>query len=59
MSPRGRSTCVVKRASFVFVFVAIDAPLHVPVLVSIPVEVPVRMAIILIIGYSTMMYPDI
>ena len=49
MSPSmGRSTCVMKRASFVFVFVAIDAPLLVPV--SIPVEVPVRMSIILIIG---------
>ena len=43
----GRSTCVVKRASFGFVFV-IDASLLVPV--SLPVEVPVTMAIILIIG---------
>ena len=49
MSPIiGRSTGVVKRASFVFVSVAIDAPLFVPV--AIPVEVPVRMAIILVIG---------
>jgi len=58
MSPIiGRSTCVVKRASFVFVFVAMDAPLLVPL--SIPVGVPVRMAIIFIIGQTTMVYPEI
>jgi hypothetical protein len=46
----GRSTCVVKRASFGFVCVAIDA--YLIVLVSIPVEVPapVTMAIMLIMG---------
>ena len=49
MSPSvGRSTCVVKRTSLVFLFVVIDAPLLVPA--PIPVEVPVSMAIIMIIG---------
>lgn len=48
MSPMGRSTGVVKRASFVFVFVVMDAPVPVPL--SIPVEAPIWMAIILIIG---------
>lgn len=50
-----------KRASLVFVLVAVidDSLLNYLVPVPIPVEVPVTMAVILIIGLSKMMSPDI
>jgi len=52
---------MVKRASFVFVLVAVinDSLLNSLVPVPIPVEVLVTMAVILIIGLSKMMSPDI
>lgn len=55
----GRTSWAVKRARFVFTFIAvINASVPVPIPVLIPVEILVTVAVILIIGLSTMMLPD-